>query len=217
MFSMAFPYLHELKPDLQGKLMCFTGKIDLRSMAFDIDGVVADTMGSFIRVAKEDFGVTGLKKEDITSYWLETCLPLSDNIIDSVTTRILEDPFGTGLQPNAGAADTLKWIAERTHLLFVTARPSGETIRNWLEVLLDGVESSRINVIATGSHDAKLDILMERDISFFVEDHLETCQALSEEGICGIVYDQPWNRHGEACMRMNSWDDLLEHLIEQNI
>jgi uncharacterized HAD superfamily protein len=189
-------------------------QIDITRTAFDIDGVVTDTMGSFIRVAREEFGVEGIKKEDITSYWLETCLPLPDDIIDAVISRILDDPFGTGLAFNPGARGTLEWIAERSRLLFVTARPSGEVIGRWLETTLAGVDSDRIKVIATGNHGAKFDVLQEEGISFFVEDHLETCQGLSARGICGIVFDQPWNRHGEACMRIESWD-VLRNFLEQ--
>lgn len=185
-------------------------KLDPVKLAFDIDGVVADTMASFINIAKKDFGITSLKKEHITSYWLEECLPVPEETVNEIIKKILSDPFGTGLVANSGAVGALTAISTCAPLLFVTARPIGHPIEMWIRNLLSGVEDNYIKVVATGRHDAKLQVLKECGIKFFVEDHLETCQELSANGICGIVYDQPWNRYGDACMRIDSWGALLE-------
>jgi len=71
-----------------------TPKISPNELAFDIDGVVADTMKAFIRIAKEEFGINYIRKEQITSYWIEECLPIPLDIIETIINRLLSDPFG---------------------------------------------------------------------------------------------------------------------------
>jgi len=45
-------------------------KIDPTSVAFDIDGVVADTMSLFIDIARDEFNLKNITYEQITSYSL---------------------------------------------------------------------------------------------------------------------------------------------------
>ena len=65
-----------------------------------------------------------------------------------------------------------------------------------------------IRVIATGEHSAKVSVLKEMGIRYFVEDHLETCLEIAQEGITAIVFDQPWNRQDSSLPRAASWKEL---------
>lgn len=177
-------------------------------LAFDIDGVVTDTMGSFIRLARDEFGIGGLKKEQITSYWLDECLPVPEDVIDAVIRIILEDPWRAGLQLLPGAADTLGAIASVTELVFVTARPVKGPIEAWLRENL-GLDRRLIKVVATGRHEAKAQVLKGLGRTAFVEDHLRTCRQLLEHGIRAVVFDQPWNRNGHfPGPRVRSWREI---------
>ncbi len=187
-------------------------KIKPDKIAFDIDGVVADTMASFIKVAKEDYGIEGIKREEITSYWLEDCLPIPDEIIGEIISKILEDPFKTGLKPIKGAVEVLTELSQKSPLTFVTARPVKEPIVSWLKQTLIYVDPQRINVIATGKHEAKVNVLKELGISYFLEDHLETCLQIFEAGIKAIVYDQPWNQGNTPFLRVKNWTELKKLL-----
>ncbi len=180
---------------------------------FDIDGVVADTMASFIGIAKKDYGIHNIVKEQITSYWLEECLPIPDEIIGKIIEKILNDPFGTGLEPISGAVDALTEISKAAPLTFVTARPLKAPIEKWIHTTLHKVPSSRIRVIATGEHSAKVSVLQENGIMNFVEDHLATCVQIHEAGMNAIVYDQPWNRKDTHDLpRTGSWKELLSKM-----
>ena len=53
------------------------GRINPGEIAFDIDGVVADTMEVFIALAHERYSLMHLRKEDISCYNLYTCLGLA--------------------------------------------------------------------------------------------------------------------------------------------
>jgi uncharacterized HAD superfamily protein len=63
-------------------------KIDPALIGFDIDGVVADTGGSFIRIAKEEFGMNSISLEDITSFDVAACLDVDQEIIDDICTGL---------------------------------------------------------------------------------------------------------------------------------
>jgi uncharacterized HAD superfamily protein len=177
-------------------------------IGFDIDGVVADTMKAFIRVAGEEFGINYISKEQITSYWIEECLPVPLDIIKSIINRLLADPFGIELEPLPGAREVLIRLAAHGRLTFVTARPAKEPIEAWLVSLLSEVPREDIRVIATGHHLAKAEVLEELKLKYFIDDHLETCQDLHSRGIRTIVFDQPWNRGHTPFLRISSWEDL---------
>jgi len=186
------------------------GPISPAEIGFDIDGVVADTMGTFIRIAREDFGIDHITRDQITTYWLEDCLSLPEETVAAIVDRILEDPLGVGLQPLPGAREALETLAEQQGVLtFVTARPTRRPIEAWLEALLPGAQGPGLRVIATGLHAAKAGVLEELGLRYFLEDHLETCQSLWSRGIHAIVYDQPWNQGDTPFRRVKSWEELL--------
>jgi uncharacterized HAD superfamily protein len=177
-------------------------------IGFDIDGVVADTMKAFIRVARDEFGINYISKEQITSYWIEECLPIPLDIIKTIINRLLADPFGIELEPLPGAREALVRLAAHGRLTFVTARPVKEPIEAWLVSLLSDVPRGDIRVIATGQHSAKARVLEELKLKYFIDDHLETCQDLHKKGIRTIVFDQPWNRGHTPFLRIRSWKAL---------
>ncbi len=177
-------------------------------IGFDIDGVVTDTMAAFIRIAHEEYGIEGLSKERITSYWLDQCLDIPQRVVDEIVLRILEDPFGVGLEFLEGAKESLTRISRVSPLVFVTARPYEGPIREWLLTNL-GLDADKIAVLATGKHSAKGGVLQDLGVRYFVEDHLGTCIDLCNQGVNAIVFDQPWNRSGNPCPRVRSWRELL--------
>ncbi len=182
--------------------------IRVSEIGFDIDGVVADTMEAFIRLAREDFGINDLKKEEMTSYWLEECLSMPTDTVAAIIERLLTDPFGVRLEPIPGAKKVLTRFAACGRLTFVTARPIRKPIEAWMKSLLSEVPPGDINVIATGCQSAKAGVLKELGLRYFIDDHLETCQELYKEGIGAIVFDQPWNRESTPFLRIKAWQDL---------
>ncbi|CAB1082042.1 hypothetical protein D1AOALGA4SA_9680 [Olavius algarvensis Delta 1 endosymbiont] len=187
--------------------------INPSSLAFDIDGVVADTMRLFLAIARDVHRINGLRYEDIYCYDLVKCTGLSQEIVDSVVTRLLDGNYTASLEPLKGAADALTRIEGRhSPLLFVTARPYLGPIRDWLmDTLALGPHS--IDVIATGSHASKTEVLLQRNITHFVEDRLDTCDLIHAAGIVPILYKQPWNRVAHPYREIGSWLEL-EALID---
>jgi len=187
--------------------------IDPSSLAFDIDGVIADTMTLFLDIAREEYKIYDINYEDITCYILEECVDMDPTIIDTILTRIMDGTHQASLKPMPGAKKVLARIS-RLHgpILFVTARPIREPIYEWIQSVLS-FDSGSIEVIATGSFDAKVDVLLNRDISYFVEDRLETCYPLFNAGVTPIIFKQPWNRRHHPFVEVGTWKEL-ESLIE---
>ncbi len=183
-------------------------KIDPAVLAFDVDGVCADTMRLFLDILQEEFGINRIRYEDITSYSLENCLNLDSEIIRQAVNKILDGDHRAVLKPIPGAIKVLEKIGKRHDaLIFVTARPHPEPIKSWLQQQLN-LDPQMIDVIATGAFDAKPGVLLEKNISFFVEDRLDTCFPISEAGITPILYCQPWNREIHPFTEINNWEEL---------
>lgn len=183
-------------------------KIDPALLAFDVDGVCADTMGLFLDILKDEYQINHIRYEDITCYALEECLQLDRKFITEVISKILEGNYKSELKPIAGAMEVLTRIGHcREPLVFVTARPHPGPIDEWIRKLLP-LESDRIDIFATGSFEAKTEILIKKNKSYFVEDRLDTCYTLSKSGITPLVFRQPWNQEEHPFIEVEDWDDL---------
>lgn len=189
--------------------------IDPGILAFDIDGVVADTMSVFVRLAHERYGLTSLSKQDMLCYNLYDCLGLDKKIIDDLILLTLDEEHTREIPPVPGAPEVLTQLAAAAPLRFITARTTAASIAEWVFSILPGVPRSRITVIASGSPDSKLDILQQLGVRYFVEDRLETCKHLKEAGIEPLVFEQPWNRDDPApgFIRISDWMQLKECLL----
>jgi len=187
--------------------------IDPKSLAFDIDGVFADTMTLFLDIARDDYHINSIKYEDITNYMLEECLDIDTKTIDEIIIRIMDGGYAAELKPLDGAVEVLSRIG-RNHgpLLFVTARPYIGPIHDWILKLLP-FEPELIDVVATGSFEDKADVILSKGYSCFVEDRLDTCFLLKDAGINPILFKQPWNRRSHPFLEVGTWREL-ESMIE---
>jgi hypothetical protein len=182
--------------------------IDPAAVAFDIDGVFADTMRLFVRIVREDFRHAGLRYEDITSYALDECLDLTPEVLSGAIARILDGTHRQALQPMEGAPEVVCRMSRACGpVLFVTARPDKDFIEPWIAGVLPPGHNG-VQVVATGDFDAKLEVLVAHGKQVFVEDRLETCFALARDGITPIVYRQPWNRRAHPFIEVGSWIEL---------
>ncbi|MCP4049801.1 MAG: haloacid dehalogenase, partial [bacterium] len=149
--------------------------INSNSIAFDIDSVVADTMSLFFEIAEKEYNIKGLSLEDITSYNLEECLDVELDTLINIFDRIMRGDYDDySLKPYVGAPEVIKRLSENGgQVLFITARSVGEPIHDWISKI-SSTPAGKIEVIATGSFEGKIDFLLEKNIKYFVEDRLET-------------------------------------------
>ena len=186
------------------------GAIDPVSIAFDIDGVIADTMTLFLDIARDEFDIHGIRYEDITCYNLADCIDMAPEVIDRIIVRLLDGGYRARLRPFPGAPEVLQRLARRSGtLLFVTARPHIGPVSDFIRSIIP-VECESIDIVATGSFDAKADVLRRRHITHFVEDRLETCFTLKAAGITPVLFAQPWNREPHPFIEVSSWQEIGE-------
>lgn len=184
-------------------------KIKPAQLGFDIDGVVADTGGAFIRIAGEEYGVNSITLEDITSFEVVDCLNLDQAIIEEIFGRLLADPLEAGLQPMQDAIAVLHHLAEDAPLTFVTARPHPEPIARWLQHFLGPETFDKIRLVAMGEHDGKTSYITDLGLKYFVDDRLQTCRTLAEAGINAFVYRQPWNSIEHNLPTVSNWREIM--------
>ncbi len=183
-------------------------KINPAAVAYDVDGVIADTMTLFLDIARDEYGINGISYEDMTCYILEDCLDIDPAVINDILDRILKGAYSTTLKPMDGAAEALTRLAEVCRpLLFVTARSDAKVIDEWFQSILP-LNPGDFNVIATGTFDAKSAVLRQHGIRYFVEDRLETCFQVKSFGIEPVVYCQPWNREQHPFLEVQNWSEL---------
>ena len=181
--------------------------VPVETLAFDIDGVIADTMELFIGIVRKYHGIRHIRKEEIVEYQLDRCLDLDQEVISDAIGRILSGDYDLPLRPIAGARRTLRRINHCHDLLMVTARPHPGPMQRWLDQLLDGCPYG-CKIVSLGSHEAKAAVLKEAGITHFVEDRLDTCFILEQEGIVPILFRQPWNRQPHPFLEVSGWDQL---------
>ncbi|HSO19946.1 MAG TPA: haloacid dehalogenase [Desulfosarcina sp.] len=186
--------------------------IDPAALAFDIDGVIADTMHLFLDILADHYDVHGIRYADITCYRLDHCLDLDEEILEGAVARLLDGNYRAALKPYPHAGKVLRRIARATNrVLMVTARPDPGPIAAWMDRLLDG-QHRQARIVATGSFEAKTEVLLANGIGWFVEDRLETCDLLKAAGIEPVVFRQPWNREPRGYLEVGSWLELERYI-----
>jgi len=183
--------------------------IPLASVAFDIDGVVANTMGLFIDIAREKHHVS-IQYEQITQYDLTQCLDIEFEVVWDIFQQIMNGNHRQPLEPIDRAPEVLQNLAKNAQkLLFVTARPDAIELIPWFLETLQ-LPESKFKIVATGDFQQKIAVLKEHQVQYLVEDRMETCRLLNEHGLTPIVFRQPWNRESHPFIEVCSWDEIYK-------
>ena len=183
-------------------------KIHPAEIGFDFDGVIADTVEAFIRIACEQYAHCGIRPEDITDFSVEQCLDMDAGIAESIFLQILQDSVGTGLLPMPGAVEVLGELTGQAQVTIVTARPEAEPVHHWLQTIFPDPVWPHIRVVAMGDHDDKARHIKDLGLSTFIDDRAETCLQLRSAGISSIVFAQPWNRERHDLPTVCSWAEI---------
>lgn len=183
-------------------------KLNPHLIGFDIDGVVADTVEAFFRLAKERHGIDEFTAADITEFEVANCLPIAPAIIDEIFTCLLEDPIDADLKPMPGALAVLNTLAQMAPVTFITARPLHKPIEDWLRHVLPPATFRRVRLIAMGDHDRKSAYLHKLGLRYFVDDRAETCVDLERQGFTPFVFAQPWNEGRHQLATVASWQEI---------
>jgi uncharacterized HAD superfamily protein len=184
-------------------------KILPKELAFDVDGVFADTFRVFVDTARNQYGIQ-VRYEDITEYDFRKVIDIDENTSQEILQKILDHPIEMGIKPIPGSVAVLSRLARRWPLLFVTARSGKDAIIQWIKLQLHLDGNSNIYLETVEDHDEKGTVLLKHGIRFFVEDRLETCYLLDKACVTPIVFEQPWNRRPHPFPVVRDWGELSE-------
>jgi len=183
-------------------------KIAPGEIGFDFDGVIADIAEAFLRIACEEHGYCSYTANDITSFQVEECLDMPLPLVEGIFNDILRDSLGAGLKPMPGMVQVIEKMTEQADVTIITARPQWQPVADWLDNFLPAGALSRINLIAMGDHDGKLNYIREEGLRFFVDDRTRTCEMLFNADITPVVFSQPWNRNRHSFHAVESWQEI---------
>lgn len=187
-----------------------TDKIHPSRIGFDIDGVVADTAGAFIRLARDQYGLGEINPEEITAFQVEDCLDIDPDMVEQIFGHLLSNPLDYGLEPMPGAIEVLNELAATAPLTFITARPEKKPIEQWLKTYLNPKAGHSMRLVAMGEHDGKSFHIKDMGLRYFIDDRAETCVSLAAEGLYPYVFTQPWNRGRHRLPAVDDWLAIRE-------
>ncbi len=187
-------------------------KIKSHEIGFDLDGVIAETGETFLRLACQEFGHCSFSLEDIKDFEVEDCLGIPKEHVEQLFYSIMKDSLQCGLQPMEGAVDVITDLATRAQVTIITARPLTEPVVDWLDHFFPAETCENINLVATGDHNDKFRYIKDHNLQFFVDDRVETCLQLADTHITPIVYNQPWNIGRHALENVSNWVEIKNRL-----
>lgn len=182
--------------------------LDPARTGFDFDGVIADTVEAFLRLACEDYGHCGFSAVDLNSFYVGHCLPVADSVVEAIFEQMTHHPLAAGLKPMPGATRVLGELAREHRITIVTARPDPRPVERWLAHFCDHRTCASIQVLATNDHDDKERFIRQAGLHSFIDDRAETCLALQRRGIDARVFAQPWNQGRHHLPTFHSWKEI---------
>lgn len=189
-------------------------KIKSNEIGFDLDGVIAATGETFLRLACQEFGHCSFDLEDIKDFEVEDCLGIPREHVEQLFHSIMKDSLQCGLQPMEGAVDVITGLATRAQVTIITARPLTQPVADWLDHFFPAETCENINLVATGDHNDKFRYIKDHKLQFFVDDRVETCLQLAETHVTPIVYNQPWNIGRHALQNVSNWVEIKNRMEE---
>ncbi len=185
-----------------------TNPIAPEKIGFDFDGVIADIGEAFLRIACEEYGYCSFSLEDITSFKVETCTKIPEDIVDKIFKDILADSLATGLQPISGALEVISKLTRHSEVTIITARTLATPVTDWFANFLPTETCDNINVIAMCDHDQKVRFIEQQNLLYFIDDRAETCAQIADAGYIPILYRQPWNKQWNNFSTVSNWEQI---------
>jgi len=178
------------------------------NLGFDIDGVISDFVGSFVKIVKKRYGLT-LTEANIYCHDLNLVLGINKQERNKLIREILLSDIA--LMPKAQR--TLMRLKSEGHQIFILTARFKDLVavtKAWLKK--KGIPYSQLIQLNEGEK-----YLAEVDLDLVVEDNLEDAIGLSRKVKKVLIYDHPWNRSFNVrnlVRRVYNWDDIYKE-IEQ--
>ena len=172
----------------------------------DVDGVLADFIGEFLRVVHRETGVK-VAHNDITTHEVVDSLPLGKTQADHVWHIFSMRNTAATMKPYPGAVEGAKKLMKVADVYFVTS-PVKTSPRwcydrtSWLSKHFGEAQARRV-AYTSEKHIVQGD--------FLVDDRADNLEGWAKESPTRtpILWGQPWNKKSKL-KRLSDWGTLLQ-------
>lgn len=194
----------------------------------DMDDVLCDTAGAYLRLLEQEFGKT-VAFEDVFSFNLKESFNLTENEMAFLFSRAHEFDFVLAMEPIVGVKQILDMVHERGDTIaIVTGRHTSayEASLEWFSTWSIPFHSfTMVDKYGWAGTDLARAIALEDlsnlDYDLAIEDSPKMASHLIENlDIPVLLFDRPWNRSypsSEKCTRCIGWNEVAAALeIKRN-
>ena len=193
------------------------------NIAIDIDGVLGDDVGAFVKFHNEKYN-TNLKKQDFycNKWWLvlnEEVQVLYKKYLEYIDSNYFKD-MGT----IKGSIEALKELGKNHNLFVLTARKNEwmDVTKKWLDKNFPGIFNE---IYSTNFHTFKKkkgvnkgEICKRIKADYLIDDFVEHANECTNVGTEVLLLDSPWNQNYELLphiYRMKDWNEIIEYINRQ--
>ncbi len=175
-------------------------------IAFDLDGVIADSLQAYLDYFDEKFGIR-LSKSKITKWRLDDISGLNMQKVLGTFEVVFGDP--NRVAPVSGSIECLskyyKMVGEIPIITHRFGKNGVPGARRWLNKHLKGKYK-----LIVSDPDKKIEIMKKKKYFGLVEDNPITALKAAEAGFLSIIFHTPYNRSVKHpnIIRVYDWSGL---------
>lgn len=187
-----------------------------KNIAVDIDCVIGDSDKIFRKHINKYFDIN-LKKEDITHYYYDKVLGISQKQIEKFWDYFTEKKLWLDIPLLPLAKSSIDYLNDKYDVIIISSRD--EKIKDITEKWLDKYKIKYKNLILLKKAENKLSKILQKNIDLhaIIEDRLDIAKSFSKEGIKVFLFNYQWNQNGKKhlnknIIRVNGWRGILSYL-----
>ena len=198
--------------------------MNMKTIAIDIDNVLAASAESFVVISNKLFG-DHITFADFNEDW-QKMWGVSHEEAERRGEVLRANKYQKDYLPVEGAVQAITELGKQYKLVLVTSRRkfAEELTRNWLKQHFDYPFEQIVfadfwddfQKSKDGHLRHKGDLFTQVGANFVIDDQLKHCVAAAEQGVQAILFgDYPWNETDElpeGIVRYKNWAEVVESL-----
>jgi len=189
-----------------------------KSIAIDVDDVLADHAEAFIVFSNKNYG-TNLSLGNYSDQWADIWIDVDDEEVHRRAMEFLTLETVYSFQPKSGAVEVLRKLSSNADLYIVTARPSHLTdiTVKWMDKYFAGIFKGihMVPIWEPNNVVTKADICKQIGAKYLIDDNVEHCNIAIDGGITSILFgNYYWNNDlvtNDGITRCNDWQQVAKY------
>ena len=172
----------------------------------DIDGVIADFVGSFLPRLNE---VCTCGFDQIVSHDFRNNVCVDEALYKELWNEEVENgKIYEHLSPLPYVCEALQYLAEHHEIFVISSRKenSRQATGAWLRRY--GMPFAQLQ-LAKNKRE-KVEMMIRCDL--IIEDELDIARMVEAKGVPVILFDYPWTKVGQRITRVTGWDEAVKEI-----